>query len=85
MTDRLTYRLKYDAAAQAVHDALPGPVSELLTRGMAAACEDPLRATEPYGHEDPVMRMVVTERAFAVVLAGHRLRTITVLHISHLD
>ncbi|MFD5320784.1 hypothetical protein [Streptomyces sp. NPDC127098] len=80
----VTYRLRYDPMAEAAHDALPPDVSERLTLGMAGACEDPLRATEPYGHDDPVMRMVVTEQAFAVVLAGHRFKTMTVLQINHL-
>ncbi|MEC4016056.1 hypothetical protein [Streptomyces sp. H27-D2] len=78
------YRLKYDPPAEAVHDALPPAASEPLTAAFAAACHDPLAATQPYGEDDDVMRMVITEHATAVLLIGHTLKTITVLQISYL-
>jgi hypothetical protein len=78
------YRLKYDPAAEAVHEAMPPAASETLTLALAAACRDPLGATEPYGEEDDVMRMLVTDHAFAVLLVGHTLKTITVLQINYL-
>ncbi|RKN40774.1 hypothetical protein [Streptomyces hoynatensis] len=78
------YTLRYDAAAATVHDALPPASSEALTEALARTCEDPIGATEPYGHDDGVMRMVVTERAFAVVLVGHATKRITVLRITYL-
>lgn len=80
----MTYRLKYDPAAEAVHDALPVPVSEPLTLALAAACVDPVQATQPYGQEDTIMRMAVTEEAFAVLLVGHTLKTVTALQINFL-
>jgi hypothetical protein len=55
-----------------------------LTLALAAACHDPIGATEPYGEEDKVMRMVVTEQTFAVLLVGHTLKTVTVLQINYL-
>jgi hypothetical protein len=39
---------------------------------------------KPYGEEDDVMRMLVTDHAFAVLLVGHTLKTITVLQINYL-
>lgn len=78
------YRLKYDPPAEAVHDAMPAEAGEHLTLALAAACHDPLGATEPYGEDDNVMRMVVTEHAFAVVLLGHTLKTVTVLQVTYL-
>lgn len=78
------YRLKYDPAAEAVHEALPQAASEALTLALAAACHQPLDATQPYGEDDGIMRMIVTDRVFAVLLLGHTLKTITVLQISHL-
>ncbi|MFD7682888.1 hypothetical protein [Streptomyces sp. NPDC060187] len=45
----MSYRLKYDPAADAVHEALPPAASEALTLALANACHDPLAATVPYG------------------------------------
>lgn len=81
----MIYRLKYDPAAEAVHEAMPATASETLTLALAAACHDPIAATEPYGEDDGVMRMIVTEQAFAVLLVGNTLKTITVLQINYLD
>ena len=78
------YRLKYDPAAEAVHEAMSAPASEALTLALADACHDPLAVTEPYGEDDGVMRMIVTEQAFAVLLIGNTLKTITVLQVTYL-
>ncbi|MGX1254138.1 hypothetical protein RKD48_006649 [Streptomyces ambofaciens] len=78
------YRLKYDPAAEAVHEAMPTAASEALTLVLADACHDPLAATEPYGEDDGIMRMIVTEQAFAVLLIGHQTKTITVLQVTYL-
>ncbi|KAB1979241.1 hypothetical protein [Streptomyces triticiradicis] len=80
----MTYRLKYDPAAEAVHEAMPATASEVLTLALADACHDPIAATEPYGEDDGVVRMIVTEHAFAVLLVGQALKTITVLQINYL-
>jgi hypothetical protein len=76
------YRLKYDPAAEAVHDALPQDASEQLSAALAAACGDPWSATEPYGEDDGVIRTLLAGDTFAVLLVGHNLKTITVLQIS---
>lgn len=79
------YRLRYDPAAEAVHEAMPPAASEALTLALADACHNPLDATQPYGDiEDEVMRMIVTEQAFAVLLIGQTLKTITVLQVTYL-
>ena len=78
------YRLKYDAAAEAVHEAMPPAASEALTVALANACHDPLAATQPYGEDDGVVRMIVTGQAFAVLLVGQTLKTITVLQVTYL-
>ena len=78
------YRLKYDTAAEAVHEAMPPAASETLTLALADACHDPIAATEPYGEDDGVMRMLITEQAFAVLLVGQTLKTITVLQVTYL-
>lgn len=78
------YRLKYDPSAEAVHGALPLAISEQLTLALEAACYDPIDATEPYGEDDKIMRMAVTEHAFAVLLIGHNLKTVTVLQVTYL-
>lgn len=80
----MIYRLKYDPAADAVHEAMPQASSEALTMALANACHDPLSATEPYGEDDGVMRMIITEQAFAVLLVGQALKTITVLQVTYL-
>lgn len=78
------YRLKYDEGMEAVHEAMPQAASEALTFTLGAACRDPLGATQPYGEEDEVVRMIVTEQAFAVLLIGHTLKTVTVLQVTYL-
>lgn len=78
------FRLKYDPAAEAVHEAMPPAASEALTLALAAACHDPLAATQPYGEDDGVVRMLITEQAFAVLLIGQALKTITVLQVTYL-
>lgn len=78
------YRLKYDPAAEAVHESMPTAASEALTLALAAACHDPIAATQPYGEDDGIMRMIVTEHAFAVLLAGHQTRTLTILQVTYL-
>lgn len=80
----MIYRLKYDPAADLVHESMPAAASETLTLALADACHDPIAATVPYGEDDDVMRMIVTEQAFAVLLVGHTLKTITVLQINYL-
>jgi hypothetical protein len=78
------HRLRYDPAAEAVHEAMPAPASEALTLALADACRDPIDATQPYGEDDGIMRMIVTEQAFAVLLVGHQTKTITVLQVTYL-
>ncbi|KJK35130.1 hypothetical protein UK15_32970 [Streptomyces variegatus] len=80
----MIYRLKYDPAAEAVHEAMPPAASEALTLALADACYDPIAATQPYGEDDGVMRMLVTEQAFAVLLVGDTFKTITVLQVTYL-
>lgn len=78
------FRLKYDPAAEAVHEAMPPAASETLTLALADACHDPLAATQPYGEDDGVVRMIVTEQAFAVLLVGQQTKTLTVLQVTYL-
>lgn len=78
------YRLKYDPAAEAVHEALPPAASEELTLALADACQDPLASTIPYGEDDKYVRMILGSQIAAVILIGHTLKTITVLQVSYL-
>ena len=78
------YQLHYDLAAEAVHEAMPAAASETLTLALADACHDPLGATQPYGEDDGVVRMLVTAEAFAVLLIGQQTKTITVLQVTYL-
>lgn len=80
----MPYLLKYDPAAEAVHDSMPTPASERLTLALADACHDPIGHSVPYGEDEGVVRMVLTDHAFAVVLIGRALKTLTVLQISYL-
>ncbi|MEU3465968.1 hypothetical protein ABZ721_39280 [Streptomyces sp. NPDC006733] len=79
----MTYRLKYDPAAEAVHDALPAAHSERLSLALAAACDDPIGATEPYGEDDGVVRMLVIDHVIAVLLVGGVTKTLTVLQLNY--
>ena len=78
------FYLKYDPPAEAVHESMPPAASEALTLALADTCHDPIAATQPYGGDDGVMRMVVTEQAFAVILLGQTQKTITVLQVTYL-
>ncbi|MER5201435.1 hypothetical protein ACWD3J_49100 [Streptomyces sp. NPDC002755] len=78
------YRLKYDPAAEAVHEAMPAAASEALTLALAGACHDPLAAAKPYGEDDGIVRIIITEQAFAVLLIGTTLKTIIVLQVTYL-
>ncbi|MET9445039.1 hypothetical protein [Streptomyces sp. NPDC006610] len=78
------YRLKYDPAAEAVHEAMPAAASESLTLALAEACHDPIAASQPYGEDDGIVRMIVTDQALAVLLVGETLKTVTVLQINYL-
>ncbi|MFJ8361394.1 hypothetical protein [Streptomyces sp. NPDC093984] len=40
--------------------------------------------TQPYGEDDGIMRMIITEQAFAVLLVGHQAKTITGLQVTYL-
>ncbi|MFJ6579283.1 hypothetical protein ACIQMY_25390 [Streptomyces sp. NPDC091368] len=79
----MQYRLKYDPGAEAVHEAMPAAPSEALTLALAAACSNPIDATQPYGEDDGVIRMLITDAAFAVLLIGENLKTVTVLQINY--
>ncbi|MFJ5595673.1 hypothetical protein ACIQCG_38785 [Streptomyces noursei] len=78
------YRLKYDPAAEAVHEALPAVASEELALALSDACTDPLYATIPYGEDDKYVRMILGEHTAAVILIGHTLKTVTVLQVTYL-
>ncbi|MFT2014623.1 hypothetical protein ACMA1D_02060 [Streptomyces sp. 796.1] len=80
----MTYRLTYDPAVEAVHDALPPEAREQLTLALAAAADDPIGATEPYGADDPYMRLLVIPHTTALIFIGHTRRTLAVLNISYL-
>ncbi|MEU1308999.1 hypothetical protein ABZ419_08880 [Streptomyces cinnamoneus] len=80
----MIYRLKYGAAVEAVHDALPPHISEELSLALAAACDDPAAATDPYGEDDGVMRTLVTSHTASVLLIGDVMKTVTVLQINYL-
>ncbi|MEZ3180749.1 hypothetical protein KYY02_19275 [Streptomyces pimonensis] len=63
---------------------MPPAASEALTLALAEACRDPHAVTEPYGEDDGVVRMIVTKQAFAVLLIGQAMKTITVLQVTYL-
>ncbi|UGY92575.1 hypothetical protein [Streptomyces gobiensis] len=79
----MTFRLKYGTGTEAVQDAMPPAASERSPLALAAACEDPIGATEPYGEDDGVVRMLVTEHVIAVLLVGQVTKTVTVLQLSY--
>lgn len=79
------YRLKYDPAAEAVHDALPVEASNELTVALAAACDDPLAATEPFGLvDDGIMRKILLPDSFTVLLIGDEHKELIVLQVEFL-
>ncbi|MFF8590002.1 hypothetical protein ACF061_00940 [Streptomyces sp. NPDC015220] len=78
------YRLKYDPAAEAVHEAMPPAASEALTLALADACHDPFAVTEPWGVDDGITRMLITPQAFAVLMVGKQEDVITIFQITYL-
>lgn len=63
---------------------MPPEASEQLSIALAAACDDPLGATLPYGVDDGVVRTLVTDHAIAVLLIGHQSKTLTVVQLNYL-
>ncbi|MFD6434281.1 hypothetical protein [Streptomyces venezuelae] len=80
----MTFRLKYGADTEAVHDAMPEAASASLSYALAAACDDPIGATEPYGEDDGIVRALTTDHAIAVLLVGHQTKVITVLQLNYI-
>lgn len=80
----MVFRLKYGADTEAVHDAMPADASAQLSHALAAACEDPIGATEPYGEDDGIVRALTTEHAIAVLLIGQQTKVITVMQLSYI-
>jgi hypothetical protein len=79
------YRLKHDAAAEAIHNSLPPEARLALSLALADACEDPIGATEPYGLvDDGVMRKIMLPDSFAILLIGREHKELTVLQIEYL-
>ena len=79
------YRLKYDPAAEAVHNGLPDEASRALTLALAAACDDPIEATQPYGLvDDGVIRKILTRDVLAILLIGTGRKELTVLQVEYL-
>ncbi|RKN34967.1 hypothetical protein [Streptomyces hoynatensis] len=77
----MTYRLKYDPGVEQRHDALPERAAEALTTALAAACDDPLGHTEPFGEPDATMRLVTTPWNHAVLFLAHSEKTAVVVEI----
>lgn len=80
----MTFRLKYGGDTEAIHDAMPEDASAQLSYALATACDDPLEATEPYGEDDGIVRVLTTEHTIAVLLIGHQTKVITVLQLSYM-
>jgi hypothetical protein len=80
----MTFRLKYGSDTEAVHDAMPPDASVQLSHALAAACDDPLGATEPYGEDDGIVRSLTTEHVIAVLLVGQVTKSLTVLQLSYI-
>lgn len=80
----MIYRLHYDPGMEAVHDAMPPGASEELSLALAAACENPLAATEPYGIDEPYNRLLVTRHAAVMLFIAHTTKTVNVTHIDYL-
>ncbi|MFH8785105.1 hypothetical protein [Streptomyces roseoverticillatus] len=78
------YALHCNATNQAVWDSLPQPVSERLTLALAAACADPIAATEPYDEDDGIMRTLVLSDLFVVLYLGHQTKTLHIFQIDYL-
>ncbi|MEU5547933.1 hypothetical protein AB0G85_37450 [Streptomyces sioyaensis] len=62
---------------------MPPDASTQLSYALASACDDPLGATEPYGEDDGIVRVLTTEHAIVVLLIGHQTKVITVLQLNY--
>ena len=78
------YALRCDAVNQAIWDGLPDEARERLALALAAACENPIAATQPYGEDDGIMRTLVTGDILAVIYLGHQTKTLHIYGIEYL-
>lgn len=78
------YRLQYNPDVEAVHDGLPTPLRRRFSQALAQVCEDPISSTEPWGIDDGVTRTLVVGDILAMLLIGHRTKTVTVLSAIYL-
>ncbi|WP_435643836.1 hypothetical protein ACR9VJ_26275 [Streptomyces sp. H49] len=77
----MIYRLKYNPGVEAIQDSLPQATSEAMTIALDSACHDPYGATEPYGEDDGVTRILRTEHAYAILMIGHKYQEVVVLDL----
>ncbi|MGW6741688.1 hypothetical protein ACWGDX_13335 [Streptomyces sp. NPDC055025] len=79
------YELRYDPIIEAVWDSLLESAREEFDQAILTVCEDPFEATEPYGIDDGVTRMLALAHTFAVLLITQApSKTVRILQISHL-
>ncbi|PJE97610.1 hypothetical protein CUT44_10700 [Streptomyces carminius] len=78
------YKLRYDAAVEAVWDSLPDDARQELDRAVLGVCEDPYESTEPHSDDEPYRRVLVL-RHTAVALLIMDAPPIRRVYIRHID
>jgi hypothetical protein len=79
----VTYRLNFPPDVFDTYKQLPDLARRDLALSLVDAQEDPLAHSEPYGHDDGIIRTVAQGHVAAVILIGHDTRTLTVLAIAY--
>ncbi|GGR00985.1 hypothetical protein [Kitasatospora griseola] len=78
----MPYSLHVDSVQQLVWDSLPPPAGEELSLALFQVCEDPHGTTVPYGEDDGVTRLLVTQRLLVMLLVNDGAKRLTILQIT---
>lgn len=78
------YLLRYERHVETVWDSLPDDARDEFDRAIVAVCEDPYAATQPYGEDGDVKRLLVLEHTRTVLVVFKQPQRVRLLHLAHL-
>jgi hypothetical protein len=79
----MIYRLHQDRTVRAVRESLPQAAANELTLALGKVLEDPKGATQPYGIDDGVTRMLVLSRTIVMLVVNEETMLVTLANITH--
>ncbi|GLW59620.1 hypothetical protein [Kitasatospora phosalacinea] len=78
----MAYSLHVDSVQQVVWDSLPPSLGEELSLALFQATEDPHGTTVPYGADDGVTRLLITQRFLVMFLMNDQAQRLTIIQIT---